>query len=168
MKLKTPKRQLRMPLLGKGTISNQFLDMMITGKIIEKAEEEEEDSDEQPPKDNEDDYEEDFDFEQYSNINEECSEVKKAYHPSHLHVSMKEKAMNKKEMCETCSMLIPSNKLEKHMEECNLPQSQKFVLDVKSIKFSERAQKKKLPKQVSSEYSDSFEGRLSLSLYSIK
>jgi hypothetical protein len=48
-----------------------LIDMMITGKIIEKAEEEEEDSDELPAKKYEDEYEDDFDFDQYKEISDE-------------------------------------------------------------------------------------------------
>lgn len=80
-----------MPLLGK--------DMMITGKIIEKAEEEEEDSDEQQRYTEEDaENEDDYDFEQYKNIDDDYMEIKKIHPSPHLTSSLREKALKKREI----------------------------------------------------------------------
>lgn len=170
MRWKSPKQkeinktQLRMPLLGKGNLEyfyslyHKILDMMITGKIIEKAEEEEEDSDEFSRKDDKEEYEDDFDFEQYKNFEDEAIEIKKINQPSHLTTALKDKGLKKRERCEFCNCLFPSNRIEKHKEECKIPQSQKLILNVKSIKFSERVQKKKAVKFNNNDYSDSGEG----------
>lgn len=72
--------------------------MMITGKIIEKAEEEEEDSE---------DYDADFDFDQYKDVNEEFIDNKKIMPTPHLSTSLKEKTVRKRQRCEFCNLLIP-------------------------------------------------------------
>lgn len=90
--------------------------MMITGKIIEKAEEEEEDSDEQPHKE-EEEYEDDSDFDQYKNINDELFEAKKIFTTPHFSSALRDKTVRKRERCEFCNLLIPFNKLERHKEE---------------------------------------------------
>lgn len=131
--------------------------MMITGKIIEKAEEEEEDSDEQPAKSSESEYEDDFDFDQYKEISDEWIENKNAFPAPHLSNNAKDKIVNKREKWDICNLLIPINKYEKHVEECSKPQSKKLVLNVKSIKFAERATKRITGKNISG-YSESFEG----------
>jgi len=78
--------KLRMPLLGK--------DMMITGKIIEKAEEEEEDSDlERQSEENEED---DVDFDQYKDIEEDFIEIKKLQPSPYLSTSLREKGIKKR------------------------------------------------------------------------
>lgn len=74
-----------------------MIDMMITGKIIEKAEEEEEDSDEQPAKNSESEYEDDFDFDQYKEISDEPIETKNAFPTPHLSNTAKDKIVNKRE-----------------------------------------------------------------------
>ena len=136
--------------------------MMITGKIIEKAEEEEEDSDDLSRKEDKEEYEDDFDFEQYKNLEDECIEIKKISQNSHLTSILKDKGLKKRERCELCNCLFPSNRIEKHKEECNIPQSQKLILNVKSIKFAERVQKKKGVKFHNNDYSDSGEGKVPL------
>ena len=142
--------------------------MMITGKIIEKAEEEEESSVENLSRNSEEDYEEDFDFDQYKEVNEDILEPKKILPVKHLSTSLKDKAVNKRERCEFCNLLIPSNKIERHIEEWNNPQSKKLVLNVKSIKFAERVpNKKKLLSKSGSEYSESFEGKMENMLMSV-
>mmetsp|Transcript_9780 Transcript_9780/g.10986 ORF Transcript_9780/g.10986 Transcript_9780/m.10986 type:complete len:82 (-) Transcript_9780:442-687(-) len=80
-----------MPLLGK--------DMMITSKIIEKAEEEEEDSDYFFSKNDQEEYDDDFDFDQYQDADEELEEAKKPTHSTHLSASLK-KYETKKDKCE--------------------------------------------------------------------
>jgi hypothetical protein len=141
-----------------------LIDMMITGKIIEKAEEEEEDSDEQPAKKYEDEYEDDFDFDQYKEINDEWIEPKNAFPAPHLN-NNKDKLSNKKEKCDVWNLLIPVNKFEKHIEEWSQPHSKKFVLNVKTIKFAERVTKKVSSKNTSG-YSESFEGNYQPLIYS--
>lgn len=111
---------------------------MITGKIIEKAEEEEEDS---YASHSSSDYNEDFDFDQYKDISEDCLDNKKI-HNKHLSTLLRDKAVRKRERCEFCNLLIPGNRAERHREECGQPQAKKLVLDVKSIKFAERVNKK--------------------------
>ena len=139
--------------------------MMITGKIIEKAEEEEEDSDELSRKDDKEEYEDDFDFDQYKNCEDEAFEIKKINQTSHLSSVIKDKGLKKRERCEFCNCLFPSNRIEKHKEEWNKPQSQKLVLNVRSIKFSERIQKKKAVKFNNNDYSDSGEGNIYLIIF---
>jgi len=141
-----------MPLLGK--------DMMITSKIIEKAEEEEEDSDYFFSKNDQEEYDDDFDFDQYQDADEELEEAKKPTHSTHLSASLK-KYETKKDKCEVWGLFILSSRMEKHKEECNLPQEQKFVLDVKPIKFSERVLRKRDIRFANNDYSDSWEEKAS-------
>ena len=70
--------------------------MMITGKIIEKAEEEEEDSDDQKVKNETDDVEEDYDFDQYKNIDDEAIDGKKIAPSPFLIPLLREKNTKKK------------------------------------------------------------------------
>ena len=131
---------------------------MITGKIIEKAEEEEEDSDDFSRKESDEEYEEDFNFEQYQDINDEFLEQKNLF-PAPHRSNLRDKTVNKRQRCEFCNLLIPSNKFERHIKECNNPQSKKLVLNVKSIKFAERVPKRKRTKNPCG-YSESFESKI--------
>ena len=133
--------------------------MMITGKIIEKAEEEEEDSDNFSRNEDKEEYEDDFDFEQYKNLEDDWIEIKKINQSSHLTSALKDRGLKKRERWEFCNWLFPSNRIGKHKEEWNIPQSQKLILNVKSIKFAERVQKKKGVKFHNNDYSDSGEGK---------
>lgn len=81
----------------------------------------------------------------------------------HLSSSLRDKTISKRERCEFCNLLFPGNKIEKHKEGCSLPQNKKLVLDVKSIKFSERVQKKKCNKN-GVEVNDSLDCKFSRNL----